>query len=98
FAPREEQRGPTRPVDDDGRFGRLVLLLPVGTRRTIARAVAVGTAPDNDVCLDDPCVSRRHCVVEPSDGRVVVRDLVSTNGTWVNGVRVTHAELRPGAL
>jgi two-component system response regulator HydG len=99
FAPRVEQRGPTRPVDDDGRFGRLVLLTPDGQRRSVAREIAIGSAPENDISLpNDPCVSRKHCVIAPSEGRVVVRDLLSTNGTWVNGVRVPHAELRPGTV
>jgi DNA-binding NtrC family response regulator len=98
FAPRGEQRSSaTRPVDDDGRFGRLVLVTPDGQRRSVLREIAIGSAPDNDLCLaNDPCVSRRHCVIAPVEGRFVVRDLVSTNGTWVNGVRVPHAELRPG--
>ena len=37
FAPCEEQRGPTQPSTDDGRVGRLELMLPGGERRVIAR-------------------------------------------------------------
>ncbi len=46
---------------------------------------------------DEPTVSRRHAQIERSGPRVVVRDLGSTNGTTVNGVKITgEAELRPG--
>jgi two-component system, NtrC family, response regulator len=98
FTMRAEARARTRPVEDDGRFGRLALLLPSGQRRALGRALTLGSGDDCDVCLFDPCVSRRHCEIAAADGRVVVRDLGSTNGTWVNGVRVPHAELRPGAV
>src|SRR5947207_109508 len=100
FAPREllAVGESTAPVNDDGRFGKLMLILGNGRRVSLRRAVTIGTALDNDVQLEDDHVSRRHCVIEPVDGRVVVRDLASTNGTMVNGVRVPHAELRPGTL
>ena len=46
---------------------------------------------------DEPTVSRRHAQIERSGPRVVVRDLGSTNGTTVNGVKITgDVELRPG--
>lgn len=46
---------------------------------------------------DEPTVSRRHAQIERSGPRVVVRDLGSTNGTAVNGVKITgDTELRPG--
>jgi hypothetical protein len=41
-------------------------------------------------------VSRRHCTIERSGGKVIVRDLKSTNGTLVNGVRVDVEVLRDG--
>src|SRR5467141_504060 len=97
-APRSELRVKTAPVDDDGRFGRLALVLPDGERVSIAQAMTIGTADDVDVRVDDPSVSRRHCVVEPRDEQVFVRDLGSTNGTLVNGVRVPFADLRPSAV
>ena len=98
FAPRRELRVRTAPVDDDGRFGRLALLLPDGRRVPVIDAVVIGTAEAVDLQVQDACMSRRHCVVEIRDGQVIVRDLSSTNGTLVNGVRVPHAELRPGVV
>lgn len=42
-----------------------------------------------DLVLDDPGVSRRHARVLPDDGGVIVEDLGSSNGTYVNGQRIT---------
>ncbi|MBN8612458.1 MAG: sigma 54-interacting transcriptional regulator [Deltaproteobacteria bacterium] len=58
--------------------------------------VVVGSAPTADVVLTDPLVSRQHCVIEAIGGRHRVRDLESTNGTFIDGQRVTVADLEPG--
>src|SRR6478672_2078378 len=97
-APRRELQVKTAPVDDDGRFGRLALILPDGQRVSISQPLTIGTADDVDVRIDDISISRRHCIVEPREDQVVVRDLGSTNGTQVNGVRVASADLRPSAV
>ena len=60
--------------------------------------LSVGSAADNHIALTDRAVSRYHCRIEPSAGGCAVRDLGSTNGTFVDGVRVKRQELRPGAL
>jgi predicted component of type VI protein secretion system len=57
----------------------------------------VGRGEDSDVHLDHPLVSRHHAEVVWSPGGWVVRDLRSSNGTYVNGVRVDDVHvLRPG--
>jgi pSer/pThr/pTyr-binding forkhead associated (FHA) protein len=49
----------------------------------------VGRLPDNDVVLEDPCVSRRHCaVVVHANQRCEVQDFASKNGTLLNGQRI----------
>lgn len=58
--------------------------------------LAVGRHPDCEVVLDDPTVSRRHAELLFRDGSWVLHDVGSTNGTSVNGVRVTRCQLRPG--
>jgi DNA-binding NtrC family response regulator len=58
--------------------------------------VVVGTDPASDVVLDDPFVSARHLRLERRGARWRVRDLGSTNGTAVGGLRVGEAELAPG--
>ena len=60
--------------------------------------VSVGCADDNAITLSDRAVSRYHCRIEPSSRGVCIRDLGSTNGTWVDGVRIRRHELRPGAV
>jgi transcriptional regulator with GAF, ATPase, and Fis domain len=60
-------------------------------------AVTVGKAPGNDVVLEDPFVSARHLRLERRGGRWHLRDLESTNGTVLAGVRVAQAELPAGA-
>jgi transcriptional regulator with AAA-type ATPase domain len=57
---------------------------------------SVGTSRDCDFVLSDPTVSQLHCRFEPAQGKLFVRDLGSTNGTQVQGVRVARAELSPG--
>ncbi|OGQ14851.1 MAG: hypothetical protein A2138_21255 [Deltaproteobacteria bacterium RBG_16_71_12] len=60
--------------------------------------VRIGSAATCDVRIDDPTVSRVHCVLH-LDGEVPrVVDMDSTNGTVVNGVRVRDADLPTGAL
>jgi len=55
--------------------------------------VIVGRA-DADIQLDDPEVSRRHCVVEVRGSVATLTDLETTNGTIAEGERIQTAELR----
>jgi hypothetical protein len=56
----------------------------------------VGRSPDNDIVLDHPSVSSRHCELELGVDSLVVRDCGSTNGTFVNGQPVKQASLEAG--
>src|SRR5260370_1604096 len=58
----------------------------------------VGKAPDNDLVIDQPTVSRNHLIVHRQGDRFLVQDLGSTNGTFIDGAQVREAFLRPGAL
>lgn len=60
--------------------------------------LSVGGAADNAIVLSDRAVSRYHCRIEPSSRGAYVRDLASTNGTWVDGIRTQRQILRPGAV
>ena len=56
----------------------------------------IGRSEESDVFLVDPSVSRTHAVVEVDGVEPVVRDLGSTNGTFVNGERIEARPLRDG--
>jgi HD-GYP domain-containing protein (c-di-GMP phosphodiesterase class II) len=51
---------------------------------TPGQAITAGRTPQCDLQLDDPAVSRRHCTITYSDKGVLVRDLQSANGTFLN--------------
>jgi ABC-type multidrug transport system fused ATPase/permease subunit/pSer/pThr/pTyr-binding forkhead associated (FHA) protein len=54
---------------------------------------------DADVTIDDERVSRRHALIRAIAGGLVVEDLGSLNGTWVNGTRIEGAtRLEPGDI
>jgi pSer/pThr/pTyr-binding forkhead associated (FHA) protein len=50
--------------------------------------VTIGRGSDCSLRLTDPTVSRHHCLLDAGDEAVLVRDLRSLNGTYVNGQRV----------
>ena len=60
--------------------------------------VTVGRHRTNVICLEDDRVSRYHCVIEESAGKIKVTDLGSSNGTKVNEQKVKSAELEVGDL
>jgi pSer/pThr/pTyr-binding forkhead associated (FHA) protein len=55
----------------------------------------VGRKEDSDLCLAHKSVSKLHCIIVKTDGLLLLRDLGSTNGTRVNGLRVRRAALLP---
>jgi DNA-binding NtrC family response regulator len=70
----------------------------LGVIRTIGAApVMIGTSASSDVCLSDRTVSRVHCQLLARDGECVIRDLGSTNGTFVDGVMVVEALIPVGS-
>src|SRR5215470_19474649 len=67
----------------------------VALSRTI---VSIGRDPSNDVVLPDAMVSRRHAVIEYRGSQYFLRDCNSSNGSLVNGDRVSERNLRDGDL
>ena len=59
--------------------------------------VRIGTSPDNDLVLTDRAVSRRHAEIRMTPNGLLLRDLGSTNGTFINDVRITEAYIPPDA-
>ena len=70
---------------------KLVKEVPVG-----GRPVGIGRSPDNDLPVDNLAVSNYHARVYFEAGRLVVEDLDSLNGTFVNDLRVERATLHDG--
>lgn len=66
-------------------------VLRLGTNR-------LGRNPDNDFHIPDPVVSGFHCEVLWQNDQVIVRDLGSTNGTFIDGQPIQEAVLRPGQV
>lgn len=97
-----EQRTGTFAVDarmreGPGGTGAGSLMLPTGERYVLREGiVSVGRLPECDITVVDPNVSRRHAEIQSRGDGFVVVDLGSTNGTRVNGVRVSERELRDG--
>lgn len=78
---------------------RLVHVLPDGseeTRPADAAPIAIGRSRDCDIRIDEVRVSRRHCVVYYRAGALYLQDQGSSNGTFVNDMRVTQARLNHG--
>jgi DNA-binding NtrC family response regulator len=71
----------------DGRFGELSFN---------TEEVRIGSMDDNDVVIADDTVSRYHCKIVQEDHGYTLVDLRSTNGTFVDKVRVREAFLTPG--
>ncbi len=61
-----------------------------------SRPVTVGRSPDNDLPVDNLAVSNYHAKIYFEAGRMVVEDLDSLNGTFVNDLRVERATLHDG--
>ncbi|MBN2167998.1 MAG: FHA domain-containing protein [Actinobacteria bacterium] len=68
-----------------------------GAKYNLGRAVSIGRAPDCEIIIDDTYVSNKHASVYESGGAFLVEDQGSTNGTYVNGRKISYPlELRPG--
>src|SRR5215212_3629644 len=58
--------------------------------------IRLGSMDDNDVVLNDDTVSRYHCKIIQEETGYVLVDLRSTNGSFINKVRIREAFLKPG--
>lgn len=68
------------------------VILPNGAEAAVGTSLLLGrmsTVPGISSALDFDGVSRRHALLTSVDGALVVRDLGSTNGTWLDGVPVS---------
>ena len=80
---------------------KLVVLSPGMTGRTHELKLdktTIGRVEDNTFHLAEPSVSSHHCEVLLRGSEVVVRDLNSTNGTYVSGEKISESVLKPGHI
>jgi pSer/pThr/pTyr-binding forkhead associated (FHA) protein len=60
--------------------------------------ITIGAMEDNDVVLDDDTVSRNHCTIALEGDSYILTDNDSTNGTYLNRVRIRSAYLTPNQV
>ncbi len=58
----------------------------------------VGRQPENHICLRDPKVSRFHALIRVKGSCLIIKDLQSTNGTFVNNAKIRRHKLHTGDL
>jgi len=97
-----EQNTLAGPKEEKKAFGTLTLNTggQLGNRYTIGeKGLIIGRDPAQcDIVILDANVSRVHAWVTAKKGEVVIIDRGSTNGTYVNHIRVEHATLHPGDI
>lgn len=62
----------------------------------VVERVEIGRALDCDLSILEPGLSRKHAELEPNGDKLIIRDLGSVNGTYVNGNKVDEVELKDG--
>ena len=89
---------PQREVrPDDGTRPELVppviVMTPIGQFELLTGSLLVGRLPECDVWLEDALVSRMHARISVQDAHVLIEDLHSTNGVYVNEQRLAHGSV-----
>jgi len=82
-------------------MAKLVLLSAGMTGRTHELKVdktTIGRVDDNTFQIAEPSVSSHHCEVLLRGTEIVIKDLNSTNGTFINGEKVSESVLKPGQV
>jgi pSer/pThr/pTyr-binding forkhead associated (FHA) protein len=82
-------------------MAKLVLLSQGLTGRTHELTVdktTIGRVEDNSFPITEPSVSSHHCEVLLRGAEVVVKDLNSTNGSYINGEKISESVLKPGQI
>ena len=86
-----------RMREGKGGSGAGALVMPTGERLQLGeQVVTIGRRPESTIQLGDPNVSRNHAEIRPHGNGWVVVDLGSTNGSRVNGNRISTHELHEG--
>ncbi len=107
----KQDSSPTRPIPvfktgkkgkdslGEGPSGKLVVIYGdhLGKRYHLGKKrMLIGRIYRSDILIDDSSVSREHARIERKDGRFILQDLRSTNGTLINGEFVDVRVLNHG--
>jgi pSer/pThr/pTyr-binding forkhead associated (FHA) protein len=82
-------------------MAKLVLLSEGLTGRTCelkAEKTTIGRVEDNNFCIAESSVSSHHCEIILKGDQVTVKDLDSTNGTFIDREKISEAPLKPGQI
>jgi len=82
-------------------MAKLVILSEGMTGRSHELTVdktTIGRVEGNTFQIGEPSISSRHCEILLQGSDILVRDLNSTNGTFVNGEKITESVLKPGQI
>ncbi len=92
-----DQREPKSPTDAEKKILSLSGESSSGPVKAVLNQnmLIVGSGPSNDLVIDDMYVSNFHCRFFKNDGAWYVKDLDSTNGTFVNDEKITVKEIQP---
>ena len=87
-----------RSEGSSGPVARIVYVSPDGmeTDFRLEGPTSVGRHPSNEIRLNDREISKQHAIIEERDGEWYVRDLQSSNGTYLNNRRIREAPLQHG--
>jgi pSer/pThr/pTyr-binding forkhead associated (FHA) protein len=64
--------------------------------KLVAEVITIGRVPLNHIVIDNPTVSAQHAILAKVGDSYRLKDLQSTNGTLVNDVPITDAQLKDG--
>jgi len=60
--------------------------------------ISIGREIDNDITINNLAVSRYHALIYHKNGRILIKDLGSANGTYLNGVKLVESNLHVGDI
>lgn len=81
-----------------GEDGRVLKRFDLSRVEASHRRLVIGRAEDCDIRINSPAVSRHHLAIEPDEGEWIVRDLGSTLGCVVEGVKIDRVDVRAGLV
>lgn len=95
-----EPEAPARPASFPGIYGKIEVIVgsqQVGTYLVTDNQLTIGRDPAQALAIiQEPIVSKLHCSIFFRDGHIVIKDLNSTNGTYMNDEKISERELFDG--